>query len=132
MLNNKLNPVQQLNVDEKRISQTALKAFFNISQDWDLSTQQQQVLLGQPARSTFYKWRNGEGPSLPKDTLERISYILGIYKALRLLLPSQAQADEWPHKNNRDFAGETALAHMLKGNVLHLADVRRYLDARRG
>lgn len=122
----------KLNTGDKRVSQTALKAFFNISRDWQLSTAQQQVLLGQPARSTFYKWRNGEGPILPKDTLERISYILGIYKALRLLLPSQSQADAWPHKSNSDFAGSSALEHMLKGNVLHLADVRRYLDARRG
>lgn len=118
--------------DEKQVSHTALKAFFNISEAWQLSTSQQLVLLGLPARSTFYKWRNGEGPVLPKDTLERISYLLGIYKALRLLFPSQAQADQWPHKSNRDFAGESALEQMLKGNVMHLAEVRRYLDARRG
>ncbi|MGB1238567.1 MAG: MbcA/ParS/Xre antitoxin family protein [Pseudomonadales bacterium] len=118
--------------DPKRVSHTALKVFFNIAAAWQLSSQQEMTLLGAPARSTFYKWRSGEGPVVPRDTLERISYVMGIYKALRLLFPTEAQANAWPQKNNRDFDGESALAVMLKGSVINLADVRRYLDAKRG
>lgn len=118
--------------DPRVVSNTALKVFFNIANEWQLSSQDEMTLLGDPARSTFYKWRNGEGPVIPKDTLERISYVMGIYKALRLLFPTEDQANAWPKKPNRDFGGESALNVMLKGSVINLADVRRYLDAMRG
>jgi len=118
--------------DPKVVSNTALKVFFNIAKEWGLSSQDEMTLLGSPARSTFYKWRSGVGPAVPKDTLERISYVMGIYKALRLLFPTQEQANAWPKKPNRDFDGTSALNVMLKGSVINLADVRRYLDAMRG
>ncbi len=118
--------------DTKQVSQTALKVFFNITQEWGLSAQEEMSLLGEPARSTFYKWRQTQGPALPRDTLERISYVMGVYKALRVLFPTQAQANQWPKKINRDFGGESALSVMLKGSLINLADVRRYLDAMRG
>ena len=72
--------------------------------------------------------------SLSPDTLERISYILGIYKALRILLPTEKAANEWLHKPNNAplFGGRSALEKLMKGHVLDLADVRRYLDAERG
>ncbi len=118
--------------DPKAVSDTALKVFFNIAKAWGLSSQDEMILLGCPARSTFYKWRSGEGPAVPKDTLERISYVMGIYKALRLLFPTEDQANAWPNKPNRDFGGASALNVMLEGSVINLADVRRYLDAMRG
>ncbi|MCP8689329.1 MbcA/ParS/Xre antitoxin family protein [Marinobacterium sedimentorum] len=118
--------------DPKRVSQVSLKVFFNIASAWHLSREQEQVLLGEPARSTFYKWRKGEGPVLPRDTLERISYVMGIYKALRILFPTEDQANAWPAKANAYFGGESALTVMLQGSLINLADVRRYLDHARG
>ncbi|MCJ8273648.1 MAG: MbcA/ParS/Xre antitoxin family protein [Psychrosphaera sp.] len=117
--------------DPKVVSQTALSVFFNIVKGWQLSAQNEMVLLGEPARGTFYKWRKGEGPVISKDTLERISYVMGIYKALRVLFPNEAQANSWPSKPNRDFANNSAMQFMLLGSVTHLSDVRRYLDAMR-
>ncbi len=121
-----------IHTDERRKSDVALKTFFRITDQWGLNTQEQKVLLGDPPRSTMYKWKNGEGPPISRDTLERISYVLGIYKALRILFPTEEQANAWPGKANRDFDGESALSIMLKGNMINLADVRRYLDYMRG
>ncbi|MDR9469163.1 MbcA/ParS/Xre antitoxin family protein [Marinospirillum sp.] len=118
--------------DEQKKSTVALKTFFKITEGWNLKAEQQKILLGDPPRSTFYKWKKGEGPAISRDTLERISYILGIYKALRILFPTEEQANAWPGKPNRDFDGESALAVMLKGSMINLADVRRYLDYMRG
>ena len=66
--------------------------------------------------------------------LERISYLLGIYKALHILLPTEHAANAWLKKPNTAplFAGQTALKKMLRGSIVDLADVRRYLDAQRG
>lgn len=118
--------------DPKEVSRVGLKTFFNITQLWGLRPQEERILLGEPANSTFYKWRNGEGPVVPKDTMERISYVLGIYKALRILFPTEERAAAWPKKPNRYFGGDSALDVMLKGSVTNLADVRRYLDGMRG
>ena len=65
---------------------------------------------------------------------ERISYLLGIYKALQMLFPEPAQADAWVKKPNQAplFGGRSALERMLGGQVADLYVVRQYLDAQRG
>lgn len=111
----------------------ALKAFFAISMKWTLTSEQERILLGVP-KATFYRWKQQLEGSLGPDTLERISYILGIYKALQILLPNESMATKWIHKPNSAplFGGYSALDKMLKGRVVDIADVRRYLDAERG
>lgn len=119
----------------KDMSAAGLRAFFNIAQAWGLSEQEQLVLLGQPSRSTYYKWKSApQTADLKRDTLERLSYILGIYKALQILLPDSAAADAWVKKPNTAplFGGKSALDRMLGGNIGDLLAVRQYLDARRG
>ena len=111
-----------------------LRAFERIAQLWHLSIAEQLTLLGLSSRSTYFKWRKESQVRLPRDTLERISYILGIYKALQLLLPDTRPADEWVRRPNEAplFGGRSALDRMLSGNVADLYLVRQYLDAQRG
>lgn len=111
-----------------------LRAFGNIAEAWGLSVAEQLTLLGIPSRSTFFKWRRERNPNLPRDTLERLSYLLGIYKSLQILLPDTRAADEWVRKPNDapPFGGRSALERMLSGQVADLYVVRQYLDAQRG
>jgi hypothetical protein len=110
-----------------------LRAFARIAEHWGLSTDEQRRLLGEPARSTFFAWRKAPAQAaLPRDTLERLSLLLGIYKSLQILLPEAASADAWVKKPNAAFGGASALAVMLGGNVGDLLRVRRWLDAARG
>jgi hypothetical protein len=120
--------------DRKGLSSPALRTFFRIADLWNLSVEEQMALLGVTARSTFFKWKKDPNIVLPKDTLERISYILGIYKALQILLPSEKAADEWVKRPNTAalFGGRSALDRMLSGQVADLFVVRQYLDAQRG
>jgi uncharacterized protein (DUF2384 family) len=120
--------------DSEELGATALTAFFNITAAWGLSAEEERTLLGSPPRSTFFKWKSEKSARLSPDTLERISYIMGIYKALRILLPTEEAANHWIKKPNaaRGFNGKSALDRMLAGRVIDLADVRRYLDAERG
>jgi hypothetical protein len=110
----------------------AKRAFFRIMQAWGVGDAEARVLLGAPSRSTFYNYKRGEGGALNADTLERISYVLGIYKGLKLLFPNAQQADGWMRKANAAFGGRSALDHALGGQVVDLAGVRAYLDAVRG
>ncbi|MCE0760976.1 MbcA/ParS/Xre antitoxin family protein [Marinobacter sp. G11] len=72
---------------------------------WGLNHDQIDVLLG--------------------NDIEKISYVLGIYKALRIIYPTEERANAWPAKPNRAFGGRSAVDLMLEGD---LARVRRYLD----
>ena len=121
-------------LDRKALSGPALRTFFRIAEAWGLSIEEQMTLLGLTARSTFFKWKKSADALLPKDTLERISYILGIYKALQILLPDTAAADAWVRRPNEAplFGGRSALDRMLSGQVADLFLVRQYLDAERG
>lgn len=112
----------------------ALRTFFRLADQWNLRIAEQRKLLGDPPESTFYKWKRQQDGALGRDTLERISYLLGIYKALQILFPDPAQADAWLHKPNQStlFGGHSALERMLSGNVADLYVVRQYLDAQRG
>ena len=128
-------PQTQTKPSPREISAAGLRAFFAIARDWGLNTEEQMVLLGAPGRSTFFKWKSApESADLKRDTLERLSYLLGIYKALQILLPDTASADAWVKKPNSapGFGGQSALERMLGGNVADLIAVRQYLDARRG
>lgn len=125
---------------EDRLSAAALYNFFGITDEWGLTSKEQIILLGDPPKTTFYRMKEfvdgkAEKPiRLSRDTLERISYIMGIYKALNILLPNEQRAAEWIRKPNSAplFNQQSALQKMLQGHVTDLSDVRRYLDAERG
>jgi len=111
-----------------------LRAFARIAELWHLSVAEQLTLLGIQSRSTYFKWRKDAHARVPRDTLERLSYLLGIYKSLQLLLPDIEAADQWIRRPNAEplFGGRSALDRMLSGNVADLYQVRQYLDAQRG
>jgi hypothetical protein len=121
-------------LDRRALSPVGLKVFGRIADLWKLSTTERLKLLGVGSPSTYHKWiKDPARALLGRDTLERISHILGIYAALQILLPKQS-ADVWVRKPNTAplFGGRTALERMLAGNVSDLYVVRQYLDAIRG
>ena len=112
----------------------ALRAFFRIAAAWGLKNSEARRLLGDPPESTFYKWKKLQDGAPGRDVIERISYLLGIFKALELLFPDPTRADAWIRRPNHaaPFGGGSALDRMLSGNVADLYVVRSYLDAQRG
>ncbi len=123
---------RQQQIADPEVSRVAKKAFFRLAEIWALSDADALTLLGQPSRSTLHAWRKGGGGKLDRDRLDRISYLLGIHKALNVLLPERALADSWIRQPNARFGGHSALEYMLEGGLVRLADVRRYLDYQRG
>lgn len=127
-------PCTEPATNRRDLAGPALRTFFRIADLWRLSVEECMILLGVQARSTFFKWKKGHVSVLPKDTLERISYILGIYKALQILLPDTEAADQWIRCPNMApvFNGQSALERMLSSQVSDLFVVRQYLDSQRG
>jgi hypothetical protein len=117
------------------LSGPALRFFGRIAALWHLSSAEQRVLLGGIPESTFYKYMKAPASArLSRDTLDRISHLVGIYKALNVLLPRPEAADAWiRHPNSAPlFHGRTALDRMLEGGFEDIASVRHYLDGVRG
>lgn len=116
------------------LTAAGLRTFFNIVREWRLKDVEAQRLLAVPA-TTYKRWKRApERATLDQDKLERLSYILGIYKALEILLPNAERATGWIRRPNSapPFAGAAPLQRMLSGQVADLFVVRNWLDAQRG
>jgi hypothetical protein len=107
----------------------ALRGFFAIMQAWGIGAGDARALLGSPAERTFYAWWADNAVRMPQDTLCRIGYIAGIYKALELLYSDGTLADGLVKRPNQAFSGQTPLQRMRAGDVPDLAAVHSYLDA---
>ena len=112
-------------------ARAALDTVFNILKAWGLSEDHEAAVLGQPDRNALRDWKAGKGPELVEETILRISYVLGIFKAINTLLPIPERADAWISKPNKApiFGGQSALDRMTNGDLEDLKVVRQYLDA---
>ncbi len=114
--------------DEFRVMQ---KAFINLVDRWGLTDEQASILMGVNSTRTFSRWKQGQFGRFNIDTAARLSNLMGIHKALRLLFKDKARGYGWIKRANAAFGGATALEVMLKGQLTDLMRVRRYLDAQR-
>lgn len=109
-------------------AQAGIRAVFQVAERWGLTRPEMAALLGVRSTSTLDNWRRKAPELLSPDTLERISYLLHVYRSLHQLLPAD-QADAWVRRPNDavPFRGRSALHFMLEGRVQNLLDTHRYL-----
>ena len=110
-----------------------MRAFFNIMERWSVRDEDARRLLGGIAASTFYDYKRSPERTLDQDKLTRVSYLIGIFKALNIL-HGEELADRWVRMPNRNriFGGAAPLGYMIRGGAPAMQVVRRLLDARRG
>lgn len=111
--------------------QAAFRATRVLFGHWEVTDEQAAVLLDTPLR-TYRRWKVDGPPRLGRDTKARLSNLLGIHKALRILFADPARGYAWVKAKNAAFGGASALEVMLGGEMTDLMRVRRYLDAERG
>jgi hypothetical protein len=118
--------------DRERLSESALRGFFNMMERWQVRDEDARALLGGVSNGPFYEMKRHPARLLDTDRLLRVSYLVGIFKALNILY-SEALADAWVTRPNTNplFAGATPIAYMVRGGLPALQAVRRLLDARR-
>jgi uncharacterized protein (DUF2384 family) len=109
----------------------AMQGFFGMMDHWKVDNNTARILLGSPAQRTFFEWKRGKVARLTEDTLRRIGYVAGIWKALQIVYSNPELADAWIKKPNRAFGGQSPLERMSAGDVTDLAVVREYIDAAR-
>jgi len=118
--------------ERERLSAAALKAFFNIMVKWKVRDVDARALLGGVTNGPFYEMKRNPNRVVDEDRLMRISYLIGIFKALHILHGARL-ADQWVQLSNQHpiFGGLSPLAYMLRGGLPAMQTVRRLLDARR-
>jgi putative toxin-antitoxin system antitoxin component (TIGR02293 family) len=115
-----------------RIGESGLRTFEHIADRWGLSRSEREAILGIP-RSTYARLRaNPERANLDRNTLERLSHVFGIYKALHVLFSDDERADTWIDRPSTAFGGRSARERLTSGLVADLAGVRHHLDVARG
>jgi hypothetical protein len=110
----------------------AFRAVLNLFQRWQVTDEQAAILLDVPLR-TMARWKaDRKSKRLGRDGRARLSNLLGIHKALRIIFREPQQGYRWIKAPNDVFSGRSALDVMLGGELTDLMRVRRYLDAERG
>jgi len=116
-------------VEENRAMQ---RASIQLFERWGLTDAQAATLLGGISSKTFSRWKKGEYGRLTIDQSDRLSHLLGIHKALRILFQEPNRFYGWIQRENEVFGGRSALEVMLGGHMRDLERIRHYLDSVRG
>lgn len=119
--------------ERERLSASAIKAFLALAHRWRLRDEDARALLGGMSNGAWYEMKKRPDRVLDADRLLRLSYLVGIFKALHILHGPDL-ADAWVRRPNanRIFRGQTPLGFMIAGGIPAMQIVRRLLDARRG
>ncbi len=108
------------------------EAAVNLFRHWGLTDNEACTLLGGISIATYNRWKRGEISRLTVDQKTRLSVLMGVHKALRILYTENARSYAWVKKPNRAFDGKAPIEIMMQGQIMDLFDVRFYLDAARG
>ena len=102
-----------------------LRTFARIVDKWSVPASDAMALLGVDSRSTYYDLlkrarESKEVKGLSKDQLDRLSYLLGIYAAIRVLFPhSEESRNQWISRSNTAplFGGRSPIEIMRSGMI---------------
>jgi hypothetical protein len=113
-------------------TQAMQRAFVNLAVLWELTDEQAAILMGNISVRTYRRWKVGDLGRAGIDVAARLSNLMGIHKALRLLFREPVREYCWIRRANDAFTGASALDILLGGQINDIMRVRRYLDAMRG
>jgi len=122
---------QQFVGADPNLAEPAFRIFTNVAKAWSLTKLEQSVLLGQSVDDAFALHRAGIVDGRWAEVLERVSYVISIYRALHTLFPNPQHANEWIRRPNEAalFRGEPAVKVICSGRLSDLAEVLAYLDS---
>lgn len=134
-----LKPPRAAAITEPAQAGAGLRTFVRIAEQWKIPARDAMALLGVESRSTYYDLlkrarASREVKGLSRDQLDRLSYVLGIYEAIRVLFPrSEETRDGWVSRANTApmFGGRSPL-EMMRSSMIGLYQTFAHLAAARG
>ncbi|WP_460122990.1 antitoxin Xre-like helix-turn-helix domain-containing protein [Pseudomonas sp. S2_C03] len=115
---------------------TGLRAAVGILEKWRASSEQACRIL-RISRSTYTRARQHDpdwSVALDADQMQRISIVLNIHAALRLVFDNPENVYGFPSMNNDNefFNGRSPLEIMAQGDMISLYETFRRIDVLRG
>lgn len=131
---NRTPPGSEAAGDAKKLSAVGLKAALAILEKWGAAPEQAQAIL-QVSKASYYKFRKDPGVAqLSNDQLERLSYLLNIHAALRILFENPENVYGFMQLKNHNpyFNGQAPLDLIASGHFGTLYEVYKHIDGLRG
>lgn len=133
-----LKPRRAAAIGEPAQAGAGLRTFARVAEQWKISARDSMALLGIGSRSTYYELlrrarESKEVKGLSGDQLDRLSYLLGVYEAVRVLFPhSQASRDNWvSHPNTAPLFGGRPPIEVMRSSMIGLYQTFAHLTAAR-
>ncbi|QBY01983.1 DUF2384 domain-containing protein [Rhodophyticola sp. CCM32] len=120
-------------LNDPRNIAVVVKAVVRIAEAWSLSNAEASALFDVPT-ATWSRMKVGSFKgNLDQDKMMRASFLIGIFKGLRLLFNGPLETG-WPKQPNTGslFSGKTPVEKMISGGIPAMMLVRRHIDALRG
>ena len=110
-----------------------MRGFFRIMHLWGVEDREtMRRVLRNPPEQMFYAWRDGTFSRLAEDTVRRIVYVAGIWKALQMrLLRCPARGRLGAAAQHVISAAIRRWSEWRRATSTDLAAVRAYVDAAR-
>ena len=133
-----LKPPRAAPIRDNAQAGAGLRTFARIVKRWKLPSADAMALLGVDSRSTYYELlkrarESKEVKGLSKDQLDRLSYLLGIYEAIRVLFPhSEESRNEWVSRaNSASLFGGRSPVEIMRSSMIGLYQTFAHLTAAR-
>ncbi|MGL6246695.1 antitoxin Xre-like helix-turn-helix domain-containing protein [Pseudomonas sp.] len=115
---------------------TGLRAAVSILEKWSASSDQACRIL-RISRSTYTRARQRDpswSVTLDSDQMQRISFVLNIHAALRLVFDNPDNVYGFPSMDNHNefFNGRSPLEIMAQGDMISLYETFKRIDVLRG
>ncbi|HIQ52822.1 hypothetical protein BXT89_16330 [Halopseudomonas pachastrellae] len=118
---------------KKDMALVGLRTALNILAKWKTSTEQAGNIL-RVSRSTISRARTDKAVSLDEDQLKRVSLVLNIHSALRMLFDNPANVYGFMQMENHNefFNGRSPMDVVQGGDMIALYETFRRIDSLRG
>ena len=118
---------------KKDMALVGLRTALNILAKWKTSTEQAGNIL-RVSRSTISRARTEKAVSLDEDQLKRVSLVLNIHSALRMLFDNPANVYGFMQMENHNefFNGRSPMDVVQGGDMIALYETFRRIDSLRG
>ena len=133
-----LKPPRAAHISDNAQAGAGLRTFARIVGKWRLPSSDAMTLLGVDSRSTYYELlrrarESKEVKGLSRDQLDRLSYLLGIYAAMRVLFPhSEESRNEWVSRaNTAPLFGGRSPVEIMRSSMIGLYQTFAHLVAAR-
>lgn len=115
---------------EQHVSGPALAAFLRVSAAWKLDEAQERMLLAQPSVERLRQWKEQRAGALSLDQVERISYVLRIFRMLQTLVQSGTVGQDWLLAPRQEpiYGGRRPIDLMCLEDIRGLRQVSRFLQ----